>query len=77
MPGPDAGGHPGLDEPGQQLLEGIGLQLRSRDELHRYPRPYPGRPREVHVHVCAAGGAWEAEHLLFRDHLRSHPEARR
>jgi len=57
-------------------LATIGLQLRSRDDLHRYFRPFAGQPREVHVHVCAAGSAWEREHLLFRDYLRAHPEAR-
>lgn len=57
-------------------IEAIGLQLRSRDELHRYFRPFPGAPREVHVHVCRAGSTWEQEHLRFRDHLREHGEAR-
>lgn len=57
-------------------LESIGLQLRSRDDLHRYFRPFPDRPREVHVHVCTVGSAWETEHLLFRDYLRAHPDAR-
>jgi GrpB-like predicted nucleotidyltransferase (UPF0157 family) len=32
--------------------------------------------RDVHVHVCAAGGSWEWRHLLFRDWLR-HDEADR
>lgn len=58
-------------------LEQVGLQLRSRDELHRYFRPFPGEPRQVHVHVCGTGSAWEREHLLFRDYLRTHEEARR
>ena len=57
-------------------LEAVGLQLRSRDLFHRYFRPFPGRPRDVHVHVCELGSEWEAEHLRFRDHLRTHPEAR-
>ena len=57
-------------------LAAIGLQLRSRDDFHRYFRPFAGQPREVHVHVCAAGSAWEREHLLFRNYLRDHPEAR-
>jgi len=48
----------------------------SRDELHRYFRPFRGAPREVHVHVCRAGSSWEREHLLFRDHLREHGGAR-
>jgi len=56
-------------------LEAAGLQLRSRDDLHRYFRPFPDRPRDVHVHVCTAGSAWEHEHLLFRDYLRAQPEA--
>ena len=57
-------------------LEAVGLQLRSRDAVHRYFRPFPGRPRDVHVHVCAAGSRWESEHLLFRDYLRGHRDAR-
>jgi GrpB-like predicted nucleotidyltransferase (UPF0157 family) len=57
-------------------LEAVGLQLRSRDEMHRYFRPFPGRPRDVHVHVCAEGSQWECEHLIFRDYLRAHPQAR-
>lgn len=56
-------------------LERAGVQLRSRDRLHRYFRPFPGRPRDVHVHVCTAGSQWEREHLLFRDYLRAHPRA--
>lgn len=57
-------------------LEGLGLQLRSRDDFHRYFRPFPDRPRDVHVHVCASGSQWEREHLLFRDYLRANSEAR-
>jgi GrpB-like predicted nucleotidyltransferase (UPF0157 family) len=57
-------------------LEDAGVQLRSRDDLHRYFRPFPGSPRAVHVHVCAAGSDWERDHLLFRDYLRAHPQAR-
>jgi GrpB-like predicted nucleotidyltransferase (UPF0157 family) len=56
-------------------LEAIGLQLRSRDILDRFFRPFPGRPREIHVHVCELGSEWEAAHLRFRDYLRTHPEA--
>lgn len=57
-------------------LERAGVQLRSRDDWHRYFRPFPGQPRAVHVHVCAEGSAWEREHLLLRDYLRTDPEAR-
>jgi GrpB-like predicted nucleotidyltransferase (UPF0157 family) len=56
-------------------LEGVGLVLRSRDELHRYFRPPADQPREVHVHVCAAASQWEHDHLLFRDYLRADPAA--
>ncbi|HLY47812.1 MAG TPA: GrpB family protein [Solirubrobacteraceae bacterium] len=56
-------------------LAEVGLQLRSRDELHRHLRPFAGFPRDVHVHVCAQGETWEREHLLLRDYLRTHPHA--
>ncbi len=56
-------------------LAELGLQLRTRDALHRHLRPFAGRPRDVHVHVCAQGGNWEREHLLLRDYLRTHPHA--
>jgi GrpB-like predicted nucleotidyltransferase (UPF0157 family) len=57
-------------------LESVGLQLRSRDALHRYLRPFPDQPREVHVHVCPSGSDWERDHLLFRDYLRADASAR-
>jgi GrpB-like predicted nucleotidyltransferase (UPF0157 family) len=57
-------------------LERLGVQLRSRDDLHRYFRPFVDRPRDVHVHVCPGGSGWEREHLLFRDYLRATPAAR-
>lgn len=53
----------------------LGLQLRSRDAYHRYFRPEPERLRDVHVHVCEVGSQWEADHLRFRDYLRTHPDA--
>jgi GrpB-like predicted nucleotidyltransferase (UPF0157 family) len=64
------------DEPRYvRQLDKVGLVLRSRDELHRYFRPPAGQPREVHVHVCAAGSRWERDHLLFRGYLRADPAA--
>jgi GrpB-like predicted nucleotidyltransferase (UPF0157 family) len=57
-------------------IEQVGVQLRSRDALHRFFRPFAGQPREVHVHVCQAGSDWEREHLLFRNFLRSYPAAK-
>jgi GrpB-like predicted nucleotidyltransferase (UPF0157 family) len=56
--------------------EAAGLQLRFRDDEHRYFQPPPGQPRHVHVHVCQQGSRWERQHLLFRDYLRSSGDAR-
>ncbi len=56
--------------------QAAGLQLRARDDEHRFFRPPAGRPRGVHVHVCASGGSWERVHLLFRDFLRASAGAR-
>ncbi len=58
------------------MIEGLGVQLRSRDHLHRFFRPFSGLPREVQVHVCATGSTWERRHLLFRDYLKSNVSAR-
>jgi GrpB-like predicted nucleotidyltransferase (UPF0157 family) len=57
-------------------IEALGVQLRSRDDEHRYFRPFSGRPRAVQVHVCAVGSRWERVHLLFRDYLRADAAAR-
>ena len=56
--------------------EAAGLQLRFRDDEHRYFQPPPGQPRDVHVHVCQQGSGWERQHLLFRDYLRANAHAR-
>ena len=60
----------------RSAIESTGLQLRLREPGRRYFRPPADRPRDVHVHVCEAGSAWELEHLLFRDYLRAQPAAR-
>jgi GrpB-like predicted nucleotidyltransferase (UPF0157 family) len=57
-------------------IEGLGVALRSREIGHRYFRPAGDRPREVQIHVSAAGSDWERDHLLFRDFLRAHPATR-
>ncbi len=57
-------------------IERLGVAFRSRDAGHRYFRPAGDLPRDVQIHVCAAGSEWEREHLLFRDFLRANPAAR-
>ena len=52
------------------------LGSRTRDNYHRFFRSFPGGPRVLQVHVCNVGSGWESDHLLFRDYLRSHPDAR-
>jgi GrpB-like predicted nucleotidyltransferase (UPF0157 family) len=65
------------DEPAYvPAIKALWMELRSRDEWHRFFRPPPDRPREAHIHVTTTGSAWEREHLLFRDYLRAHPDAR-
>lgn len=56
----------------RDACEALGTVLTTRDEQHRFfcaPLPHP---RTLHVHVCARGGTFEREHLLFRDYLRTH-----
>lgn len=67
---------PELESSYAPMIEGLGVQLRSRDRLHRFFRPFSHLPREVQIHVCASGSAWERSHLLFRDYLRSNRAAR-
>jgi GrpB-like predicted nucleotidyltransferase (UPF0157 family) len=57
-------------------IETLGVRLRSRDDYHRYFVPRKDRPREVHIHVCAIGSAWERDHLLFATYLRRDAAAR-
>lgn len=63
------------DDEGSYLddLLRAGYDLRVREPGHRLVRT---PDRDVHVHVCAAGGRWERRHLLFRDRLR-HDDADR
>ncbi|HEY0829705.1 MAG TPA: GrpB family protein [Candidatus Dormibacteraeota bacterium] len=58
------------------MIESLGVQLRSRDDEQRYFRPFPGRPRDVHIHACVAGSTWERRHLLFVAFLRDDVTAR-
>jgi len=58
------------------VIEALGIQFRSRDDEHRFFRPFSWLPRDVQVHVCSVGSRWEREHLLFRDYLRASHNAR-
>lgn len=57
-------------------IESLGVQLRSRDDEHRFFRPFADRPRNVHIHVCNTGSRWERRHLLFVAFLRADAAAR-
>lgn len=58
-----------LDDPSHEsdyvpALASLGLELRSRDDEHRFLRPFSEIPREVQVHVCLTGSAWERDRCL-------------
>jgi GrpB-like predicted nucleotidyltransferase (UPF0157 family) len=57
-------------------IEALGVQLRSRDDDHRFFRPFAGMPRDVHIHVCNLGSEWARKDLLFAAYLRQDPAAR-
>ena len=52
-------------------IEALGVQLRQRDDDHRYFRPFAGRPRDVHIHVVNLGSDWGRKDLLFAAYLRT------
>lgn len=56
--------------------EAAGLVLYSRDDEHRFFVDAAHGRLDIQVHVCAVGGAFERDHLLFRDYLRCHGDAR-
>lgn len=56
-------------------IEQLGVQLRSRDDDHRFFRPFAGKPRDVHIHVCNVGSEWARKDLLFAAFLRQDPAA--
>lgn len=59
-----------------RAIEALGVALRSREPGHRYFRPAGDRQRAVQIHVYRAGSEEERDHLLFRDFLRAHADAR-
>ncbi len=67
-----------VDDEGSYVpaCEGAGLTLISRDDEHRFFVASGPGPIDAHVHACVTGGGFERDHLLFRDYLRAHDEAR-
>lgn len=57
-------------------IEALGAQLRSRDDDHRFFRPFADKPRDVHIHVCNLGSEWARKDLLFAAYLRQDATAR-
>ena len=59
-------------------LERAGYIFRPDDDpQHRFfKRDGSDGRRLVNIHVCEAGGEWEARHLAFRDVLRENAELR-
>jgi GrpB-like predicted nucleotidyltransferase (UPF0157 family) len=57
-------------------IEALGVQLRSRDDDHRFFRPFAGMARDVHIHVCNLGSEWARKDLLFAAFLRHDAAAR-
>ncbi len=53
-----------------------GFELYTRDDAHRFFDIAPPMARTAHLHVCASGGAFERDHLLFRDFLLAHADER-
>ncbi len=57
-------------------IAALAVALQSREPGHRYFRPAGTAPRTVQIHVYQVGSIQERDHLLFRDHLRTHAPAR-
>ena len=73
--------HIGVDDMTKEELyvpqiEALGVQLRNRDGDQRFFRPFAGRPRDVHIHVCDFDSAWARKDLLFAAYLRHDALAR-
>lgn len=66
---------PDVDDEAAYLpaLERAGYRLRVRERRGRHRMLRTPR-RDVHLHVWDLGSDGERRHLLFRDHLRVHPD---
>ena len=57
-------------------LEGVGYELRG-ERVPGTLRLSKATPRRYHLHITAQAGRFWVDLLLFRDHLRSHADARK
>jgi putative glutamine amidotransferase len=57
-------------------LETLGYEFVAdpTDAEHEYFKKDVRGVRTHQIHVCPVGSEWERRHLVFRDHLRFHPE---
>jgi GrpB-like predicted nucleotidyltransferase (UPF0157 family) len=63
-----------------QPLESLGYKYQPEHEVTLPERRFFGKgepPKEqhYHLHMVEKGGEFWRRHLVFRDHLRKHPEA--
>ena len=62
-------------------LEGLGYEYLPERELETPERRFLARPktkpRTRHIHMVEVGSDFWERHLLFRDYLRTHPDAAR
>ncbi len=58
-------------------LEGLGYFHKGLDDIpgHRYFRKPVNGKRTHQIHMVEVGGEFWERHLLFRDYLRTHPDA--
>jgi GrpB-like predicted nucleotidyltransferase (UPF0157 family) len=66
----------GDDEPYVAPLVALGYEHRPdhEDSDHDYFQRAQSGLGAYQIHVCPTGSEWERRHLLFRDHLRTHPD---
>lgn len=56
-------------------LELLGYPFHERSLEEAEHRFFSAPGRAAHIHIRPSGSRWERTHLLFRDFLRTHPDA--
>ena len=59
----------------RSTIERIGYVFHERSLQETDHRFFSAPGRKAHLHICPAGSDWERRHILFRDYLRTHPDA--